>query len=197
MRVNPPKRSFPNSDQLSQKLRGQSHEGLVNVARWLSRTTLDIVDNGKHTSLNFFVNAKTQIIDSYLNPTSLDYDFGALEDKENELVSAFKNLLQVAISAPRYQYPSRPLSSIDCAMYPATWNSLFKALSYYIPTCILNFLEYIPTKKYRRFRAFNYLTKGIANQLVQDKGSDAGDEENKTVMSLLSLFLIFSTCKIN
>ena len=106
MRVNPPKRSFPNSDQLSQKLRGQSHEGPVNVTRWLSRTTLDIVGNGKHTSLNFLVNVKTQIVDSYLNPASFDYDFGALEDKENELASAFKNLLQVAISAPRYQYPS-------------------------------------------------------------------------------------------
>ena len=83
-------------------------------------------------------------------------------------------------------------------MYPATWNLLFKALWYYIPTRILNLAEYIPTREYRRFRAFNCLTKGIANQLVQDKSSYAGKEEGiKTVMSLLSLFLFFYNCKVN
>lgn len=73
-------------------------------------------------------------------------------------------------------------------MYPATWNLLFKALWCYIPTRILRLAEYIPTREYRRFRAFNCLTKGIASQLVADKASSsfAGEEEgNKTVMSLL------------
>ena len=76
---------------MSQKLRVQCNEGPVNVTHWLSRTTLDIIGDGKHAILDFFV--KTEIVDSYLNSASFDYDFGALEDKENELVRAFKNLL--------------------------------------------------------------------------------------------------------
>lgn len=55
--------------QLSEKFRGQCHEGPVNVAHWLSRTTLDIVGSGKHTSPSLDLLTKTRS----LTPTSIQH----------------------------------------------------------------------------------------------------------------------------
>lgn len=73
-------------------------------------------------------------------------------------------------------------------MYPATWNLLFQALWGEIPTFILRFVEYMPTREYRRFRQFLNLTKRIAKQLIDEKSANVKDS-NKDVLSLLGTVL--------
>ncbi|KAG9217624.1 hypothetical protein CCMSSC00406_0010165 [Pleurotus cornucopiae] len=102
---------------------------------------------------------------------AFDYHFGALDDAQNELSKSMDNLFANARACP------------------PKWNVLFKALWRYIPTPILRFVEYIPTKEYLRFRHFKTVSRRVAKELVTQKISSMDitpeDEPRRDFMSVL------------
>ncbi|KDQ23674.1 hypothetical protein PLEOSDRAFT_1048605, partial [Pleurotus ostreatus PC15] len=79
---------------------------------------------------------------------AFNYQFGALDNAQNELRMCLDNLFCDTL-------PSRP-----------NWDVLFKALWRYIPLPILQLVEYMPTKEYRRFRQFRNVCRSVAKQLI-------------------------------
>ncbi len=76
--------------------------------------------------------------------------------------------------------------SSDTLLYPSGVDLLFKGLWRYIPASILQYVEYIPTKEYIRFRAFRKLAKSISKGLIEEKASvSMADGTSRDVMSVL------------
>ncbi|KAF7421226.1 hypothetical protein PC9H_011747 [Pleurotus ostreatus] len=84
---------------------------------------------------------------------AFNYQFGALDNAQNELRMCLDNLFCDTL-------PSRP-----------NWDILFKALWRYIPLPILQLVEYMPTKEYRRFRQFRNVCRSVAKQLITHNAS--------------------------
>ncbi|KAF7422500.1 hypothetical protein PC9H_010656 [Pleurotus ostreatus] len=103
-----------------------------------------------------------------IGETAFDYHFDALEGAQSELSESLKYLFA------------------DTTPFPPAWDLLFKALWRYIPTSILQLVEYMPSKEYRRFRNFKTLTKGIAKGLIDQKAKiPMEDDATRDVMSIL------------
>ncbi|KAF4590203.1 hypothetical protein EYR40_009398 [Pleurotus pulmonarius] len=103
-----------------------------------------------------------------IGETAFDYRFDALEDAQSELSESFKYLFA------------------DTTPFPPAWDLLFKASWRYIPTSILQLVEYMPSKEYRRFRNFKTLTKSIAKGLIDQKANiPVEDNATRDVMSVL------------
>ncbi|KAF4568504.1 hypothetical protein EYR36_010516 [Pleurotus pulmonarius] len=102
---------------------------------------------------------------------AFDYRFGALDDAQNELSKSMDSLF------------------INTRACPPKWTVLFKALWRYIPGSILRFVEYIPTKEFRRFRQFKTVCRRVAKQLVTQKIMNLDiapeDESRRDFMSVL------------
>ncbi|KAF7421223.1 hypothetical protein PC9H_011744 [Pleurotus ostreatus] len=108
---------------------------------------------------------------TYPYPAAFHYHFGALDDAQNELSKSMDNLFATARACP------------------PKWNVLFKALWRYIPTPILRFVEYIPTKEFLRFRHFKTVSRRVAKELVTQKISSMEitpeNEPRRDFMSVL------------
>ncbi|KIP05242.1 hypothetical protein PHLGIDRAFT_163819 [Phlebiopsis gigantea 11061_1 CR5-6] len=114
-------------DEISAK--AASAEGVaLTVNRWFSRVTIDI-----------------------LGETAFDYNFGALDNTENEVTAAFHTMFS------------------DSTLHPPAWDLIFKRLWSYIPQPILEFMDYIPTREYNRFRRTLRVVNGVSKQLVEEK----------------------------
>ncbi|KAF4593473.1 hypothetical protein EYR38_009188 [Pleurotus pulmonarius] len=86
-----------------------------------------------------------------IGTAAFNYPFGALEDShEDELSQSLENLFA------------------DTLPFPPKWDLLFKSAWRYIPTSILQLVEYMPTKEYRRFRRFRKLCRGVAKALIRE-----------------------------
>ena len=77
--------------------------------------------------------------------------------------------------------------SADSFMHPAAWNTLFEASWAYLPILFREYIRYIPTREYRRFRKTLRIVSAVANRLVEEKSEAllAGDQRSRDVMSVL------------
>ncbi|KAF4581513.1 hypothetical protein EYR38_002842 [Pleurotus pulmonarius] len=103
-----------------------------------------------------------------IGEAAFDYRFGAIDNAHSELSKCFENLFA------------------DTILYPPKWDLLFKALWRYIPPPILQVVEYIPTKEYRRFRNFKALAKRIGKELIEQKADGAiAEGSSRDMLSVL------------
>ena len=72
-------------------------------------------------------------------------------------------------------------------MHPSVWNVLFQATWRYLPTFVLDYVDYIPTKEYQRFRYTASVVDKVAKKLIDEKTEAllAGDVKSKDAMSVL------------
>ena len=79
------------------------------------------------------------------------------------------------------------LSSLDTTLHPAKWNIIFRAMWRYLPTALLDLVDYIPTKEYTRFRRTTKIINKVSKQLIDEKTDAllAGDMTGKDAMSIL------------
>ncbi|KAF9493618.1 hypothetical protein BDN71DRAFT_1394667 [Pleurotus eryngii] len=109
-----------------------------------------------------------------IGETAFDYHFDALEDAQSELSQSFRYLFA------------------DSTAFPPAWD-LFKASWRYIPSSILQLVEYVPSKEYRRFRNFKILTNGIAKGPIDQKANTpTEDNATRDVMSVLCMSIVIS-----
>ena len=72
-------------------------------------------------------------------------------------------------------------------MHPSKWNTLFRASWKYLPTFVLDFVDYIPTREYKRFRHTTKVINKVSKQLIEEKTEAllSGGQTSKDVMSIL------------
>ncbi|KAL6303953.1 cytochrome P450 [Sparassis latifolia] len=122
-------------------------EQVLNVHAWLARLTLDIIGEA-----------------------AFDYQCGALDDEESEVMDAYKNMFA------------------DSLLYPTKPTILFRSIWKYIPEHLLRLINYIPTREYSRFRRSLTTINWFAKQVIDEKTEAclAGKAENKKdIMSIL------------
>ena len=85
---------------------------------------------------------------------------------------------------PHHHRPD-DIFSADSTLYPPKWDLLFKAVWQYIPNPILRFVEFIPSREYRRFRKFLKLAKSVAKELVDQRTSNALEPSNRNILNVL------------
>jgi len=119
----------------------------INVSRWFARATLDIIGEA-----------------------AFDYDCGALDDADNELVHVYKDMFR------------------DSIMHPTKATLLFRALWPWIPDSILRFFVYIPTKEYNRLRHSLQSINRLARDLISKKNEaiqESEDDKKRDILSIL------------
>ncbi|OCH85106.1 PAH-inducible cytochrome P450 monooxygenase PC-PAH 1 [Obba rivulosa] len=132
-------------DALKSKL--SDSERVVNVLSWLARTTLDVIGE-----------------------SAFDYDCGALDDAENEVMAAYHNMFT------------------DSFLFPSKVTMLFRYMWKFIPGPILRFVDYLPTRESTRFRRTLKVINRLAEDLIAEKTQAclAGKAENKRdILSIL------------
>lgn len=65
---------------------------VVDIPAWLSRTTLDAIGKGRAIVVTTIQSDFFSFFFFFI-PAVFDYDFGALDDGDNELSAAYDNLL--------------------------------------------------------------------------------------------------------
>ncbi|KAI0263458.1 cytochrome P450 [Gloeopeniophorella convolvens] len=114
---------------------------LVNMHRWLSRATLDIIGEA-----------------------GFDYQFGALDDETTPFSAQYEDIF------------------IDSTLYPAWWDTLFKATWQHIPRPFFGLIRYLPTREYRRFRHFLDYARSFSRDLLK---TSLAKGDGKDIMSVL------------
>lgn len=104
-----------------------------------------------------------------IGEAAFDYPFGALDDNKNELSEAYHNMF------------------LDSVLYPARWKELFQASWRYLPDWLTDYVEYVPTREYKRFRRTLKIIGRIAKDLIDKKASVSSEDDkaSKDVMSIL------------
>ncbi|GJE88903.1 cytochrome P450 [Phanerochaete sordida] len=129
-------------------LAGRPGGATVEVNDWLARTTLDVIGEA-----------------------AFDFDFGALDDTQNELSQAYHNMFA------------------DSQLYPSVWNMIFQALWSLMPEPLLYYIRYLPTREFKRYRSTREIMDKFSAELIKERRRDfvAGDPDKsrKDVMSVL------------
>ncbi|KAF7791574.1 hypothetical protein EIP86_002590 [Pleurotus ostreatoroseus] len=104
-----------------------------------------------------------------IGEAAFDFEFGALDNASNEVSQAYNDMF------------------IDSVMHPSKWNTLFRASWKYLPTFVLDFVDYIPTREYKRFRHTTKVINKVSKQLIEEKTEAllSGGQTSKDVMSIL------------
>ena len=68
---------------------------------------------------------------------------------------------------------------------------LFQALWPYLPDTLLEYVRYIPTREYARFRRTLNLINRVSKELIDHKSALSEDKSSKDVMSVLGASLLF------
>ncbi|KAJ3559576.1 hypothetical protein NM688_g255 [Phlebia brevispora] len=123
-------------------------------------------DEGQDLAINRWL---ARITLDIVGEAAFDYDFGALENQNNKVSKAYHNMFSESV------------------LYPPKWDILFKATWKYIPEPILEFVRFIPTREYSRFRKTLDTIEDVSRGLVENKKSAllAGDPKSKDIMSIL------------
>ena len=151
---------------------GKEEGDVIAVNGWLARTTLDVI--GQSTS-TFLCTTATCSLSSlnYAHTAAYHFDFGALEDSQNEVSEAYSRLFSDA--------PTEPIASVD--MFAATWR--------WYPRWIRELIEYIPVEELQRIRRSRLVINKVFNSLVNNAMEEAKAVEiekgNKDVMSVLGM----------
>lgn len=132
---------------LESELVGKPDE-VIKFNDWLMRTTLDIIGE-----------------------SAFDYDYGALEDEENEVSKAFKNMFAESV------------------LYPSKFTIIFRTLWLYVPYSIARLVNYLPFGEYKRFRHTMTVVNKVSKGLIAEKTKafQAGEDfSGRDVMSVLA-----------
>lgn len=80
---------------------------------------------------------------------------------------------------------------MDSVLYPARWKELFQASWRYLPDWLTDYVEYVPTREYKRFRRTLKIIGRIAKDLIDKKASVSSEDDkaSKDVMSILGTIL--------
>ncbi|GJE98388.1 cytochrome P450 [Phanerochaete sordida] len=136
------------SGKLCQLWKDQVHatEGTtILINNWLARTTLDVVGEA-----------------------AFDYDFGALDNKDDELSKAYENMFT------------------DATLYPSAWNAVFQAFWDYLPERVLEQVRHIPTREYARTQGVLRVFAKYSRRLIAQKNAAlASDRSSRDVLSIL------------
>lgn len=117
-------------------------------------------------------NAPVLNVASWLSRMTLDvigeagfgFEFGALDDTKSEFMNNWDSLF------------------IDSTLYPAPLDLLAKSFFNSIPTSVLYYTRYLPSREYRRFREYLDFARVISQDIIR-KSEARGD--GKDVMSVL------------
>ncbi|THG97108.1 hypothetical protein EW026_g4830 [Hermanssonia centrifuga] len=104
-----------------------------------------------------------------IGEAAFDFKFGALDDDENEVSEVYKNMF------------------VDSVMHPTIWNTLFRSFWRHMPSALLEYVGYIPTREYTRFRKAMQVIGRVSKQLIDEKTKSYsdGDDTRKDAMSVL------------
>ncbi|KIP01271.1 hypothetical protein PHLGIDRAFT_123499 [Phlebiopsis gigantea 11061_1 CR5-6] len=118
----------------------------MSVTNCLARTTLDVIGEA-----------------------AFDFDFGALDQSDNEVSKAYDNMFA------------------DSQLHPSVLNQLFQATWSYLPQLLLYYVRYLPTREYARYRQTLRVISSVSQQLIRAKSQDAAadDASARDIMSIL------------
>ncbi|PCH41671.1 cytochrome P450 [Wolfiporia cocos MD-104 SS10] len=123
-------------------------DSIINISRWFSRASLDVIGEA-----------------------AFEYDCGALDDGESELVRAYRNMLR------------------DSIMYPSRIMLVFRSTWQYLPDFLLRLIiSYLPTREYRRIHKSLGMINSLSRRLIDEKSQlllDSRDLKRRDIMSLL------------
>lgn len=74
------------------------------------------------------------------------------------------------------------MTSLDSTLYPTPLNLIFKSTWRYVPEFLLRFVRYLPTREYRRFRAYLDYARKFSEDIIW-KSAAKGDGND--MMSVL------------
>ncbi|KZS89245.1 cytochrome P450 [Sistotremastrum niveocremeum HHB9708] len=104
-----------------------------------------------------------------LGEAAFEYDFGSVENKENELANHYQNLFLKTRSQPKFK--------------KVLFENLASAI---VPLQVLKLVKYIPTSGIRYANRSLELSNSVASELVYQKENDIEkDKSGKDVMTLL------------
>ncbi|KAF8573774.1 cytochrome P450 [Ramaria rubella] len=126
--------------------RSDDGSAVIDVVDWLARITLDA-----------------------LGATAFDYDFGALDEADNELSNAFRNL------------------GVDTFFKQPNFVIVVQALWGYLPYRLVKLMQRIPGKRQNRLNNYMKAARCVAKNIVvtQTDRVTTGKEGGKDVMSIL------------
>ncbi|KAK0204383.1 cytochrome P450 [Desarmillaria ectypa] len=123
---------------------GQSN---LNITLWLGKLTLDIIGE-----------------------SAFGYQYGALDDENNNLAKTLNNLFH------------------DAGIFPSRAGILFSALPRIMPKPLLRLMDFIPSRQKTHFSSFNVATKKVGQKLLKEniEGNDLDSSTGKDVLSILA-----------
>ncbi|OCH91778.1 cytochrome P450 [Obba rivulosa] len=95
------------------------------------------------------------------------YSFGTLDNENTELADAYANIFA------------------DSLLIPSRIDVLFKATWKYFPMRLLHFVEYLPTREYRRFRGSLKIMKRIGGQIIDEKIKEDTPRKRKDIVDVM------------
>lgn len=82
--------------------------------------------------------------------------------------------------------PNNFSPSSDSFLDPSTWNLIFQALWSYLPESILEYVRYVPTREYTRFRKTLKVINKVSQQLIDHKSRIMSEDKSaRDIMSVL------------
>ncbi|KAA1474654.1 cytochrome P450 [Dentipellis sp. KUC8613] len=120
-----------------------SDASIMNIVPWFSRVTLDII-----------------------GVSGFNYEFGALDNAENEVSEAYRGLL------------------VEGSLYPSKLDVVFKSFWKYIPAEILHLVRFLPATVYVRFRRYTTFMGRFAPEVFR-RNEAQREGELKDVISVL------------
>ncbi|KAI0089032.1 cytochrome P450, partial [Irpex rosettiformis] len=133
----------------------QFRNGAAKLCRMWKEQILDEKPEGEVIPVNKWLARMTLDV---IGETAFHFDFGALDNSKNEVAKAYDNLFA------------------DSQIHPRLWMTFFRASWRWLPRPLLNFVGYIPTREYKRFRKSKKVVDKVSTILV-----DAAIEEAKFV----------------
>ncbi|THH20553.1 hypothetical protein EW146_g851 [Bondarzewia mesenterica] len=128
-------------------LKNPSGEPVINVSKWLSRLTLDIIGQA---GFNFEFGAL-----GHANG-EMDHVKGDTDHAKGDIVKYYDNLF------------------IDSSLYPSSLDLFFKSFWRLIPVEILNLVRYFPSREYRRYREYLDFARVFSREIIHEN-AEKGD----------------------
>ncbi|KAI0306242.1 cytochrome P450 [Multifurca ochricompacta] len=99
-----------------------------------------------------------------IGEAGFDFQFGSLDDIKTPLAAQYDNLF------------------VDSTLYPAWYDLIFKESWHFIPEPLLEYVRYVPTREYRRFRSFLDYIRNMSREMIKESMING---DGKDIMSVL------------